>query len=148
MAKDLAIVSNISAPFISSSGKTMIRARRAVGGLATFAALVLANSHAMAQSTLGSRAAIASQDLTTGGGTLLTLFGFILGGFALLGGGWAIYQHTKNPNGQGKMGYGIAGVLAGGFFLTISSIATFSGQTISGAAASSDGTSKQMMFNQ
>jgi hypothetical protein len=148
VAKNTALVSNISAPFISSSGKTMVHARRALGSAAGLVSLVLASSHAMAQNTLGSRASIISQDLTTGGGTLLTLFGFILGGFALLGGGWAIYQHTKNPNGQGKMGYGIAGVLAGGFFLTISSIATFSGQTISGAAASSDGTSKQMMFNQ
>ena len=148
MAKNTALVTNISAPFISSSGKTMVRARRAIGGTAALASLVLASSHAMAQNTLGSRMTTAAGDLTTGGGTLLTLFGFILGGFALIGGGWAIYQHTKNPNGQGKIGYGIAGVLAGGFFLTISSIATFSGQTISGAAASSDGTNKQMMFNQ
>lgn len=150
MAKNTALVpniSNVSAPFIASSGKTMIRVRRASASAATFAALVLASSHAMAQNTLGTRMTVAAGDLTTGGGTLLTLFGFILGGFALIGGGWAIYQHTKNPNGQGKIGYGIAGVLAGGFFLTISSIATFSGQTISGAAASSDGTNKQMMFN-
>lgn len=148
MAKDIAFVSNLSAPSISSSGKTIVRMRRVLGGAAALVSLVFASSHAMAQNTLGSRMSVASQDLTTGGGTLLTLFGFILGGFALIGGGWAVYQHTKNPNGQGKIGYGIAGILAGGFFLTISSIATFSGQTISGAAASSDGTSKQMMFNQ
>ncbi len=153
MAKDTAFVSNLSAPSISSSGKTMIRTRRVLAGAAALVSLALASSHAIAQTTtsgntLGGRMSVASQDLTTGGGTLLTLFGFLLGGFALIGGGWAIYQHTKNPNGQGKIGYGIAGILAGGFFLTISSIATFSGQTISGAAASSDGTNKQMMFNQ
>ena len=147
MAKNITLVADTSAPFIASSGKTMVRARRALASAAALVPLVLASSQAMAQNTLGNRMTIASADLTTGGGTLLTLFGFILGGVALIGGGWAIYQHTKNPNGQGKIGYGIAGVLAGGFFLTLSSIATFSGQTISGAAASSDGTSKQMMFN-
>ncbi len=147
MAKTHALVANTPAPFIASSGKTMVRARRALASAAALVPLVLGSSQAMAQ-TLGDRMTIAAADLTTGGGTLLTLFGFILGGTALIGGGWAIYQHTKNPNGQGKIGYGIAGVLAGGFFLTISSIATFSGQTISGAAASSDGTNKQMMFNQ
>ena len=39
-----------------------------------------------------------------------------------------------------------AALLAGGFFLTIASIATFSAQTISGAAASSTGVSKSMTF--
>ena len=125
---------------------TLLR-RRLATAAATAGVLALTTARSMAQSnTLGTRMVAVSQDMTTGGGTLLTLFGFILGGFALLAGGWTIYQHTKNPNGQAKLGYGVGGVLAGGFFLTIASIATFSAQTISGAAASSDGTSKQMKF--
>ena len=124
--------------------------RRLVTAAATLGVLALTAAQAMAQgagNTLGGRMSAVAGDLTTGGGTLLTLFGFILGGFALIAGGWTIYQHTKNPNGQARLGYGVAGVLAGDFFLTLASIAQFSSQTISGAAASSDGTSKQMMFN-
>ena len=127
--------------------------RRATTALATIGVLALSSAQGMAQAagaggnTLGTRMSAVAGDMTTGGGTLLTLFGFILGGFALLAGGWTVYQHTKNPNGQAKLGYGVAGVLAGGFFLTLASIAQFSSQTVSGAAASSDGTSKQMMFN-
>jgi len=131
-----------------ASKPTLLRQQLATAA-ATAGVLALTTAQAMAQgagNTLGGRMSVVSQDMTTGGGTLLTLFGFILGGFALLAGGWTIYQHTKNPNGQAKLGYGVAGVLAGGFFLTIASIATFSAQTISGAAASSDGTSKQMKF--
>ena len=124
--------------------------RRLATAAATLGFLALTSAQAMAQgtgNTLGGRMSAVAEDMTTGGGTLLTLFGFILGGFALIAGGWTIYQHTKNPNGQARLGYGVAGVLAGGFFLTLASIAQFSSQTISGAAASSDGTSKQMMFN-
>ena len=129
--------------------KPALLRQRLMIAAATVGVLALTTAQAMAQgagNTLGGRMAAVSEDMTTGGGTLLTLFGFILGGFALLAGGWTIYQHTKNPNGQARLGYGVAGVLAGGFFLTIASIATFSAQTISGAAASSDGTSKQMKF--
>ena len=131
-----------------ASKPTLLRQRLATAA-ATACVLALTTAQAMAQgagNTLGGRMSAVAGDMTTGGGTLLTLFGFILGGFALLAGGWTIYQHTKNPNGQAKLGYGVAGVLAGGFFLTIASIATFSAQTISGAAVSSDGTSKQMKF--
>ena len=124
--------------------------QRLLATTAAFAAVALPVSNALAQTaggnTLGSRMQAVSTDMTNGGGYLLTLFGFILGGFALIAGGWTIYQHTKNPNGQAKLGYGVAGVLAGGFFLTIASIATFSSQTISGAAASSTGVSKAMTF--
>ena len=126
--------------------------RRLATTAATLGVLALTSAQAMAQgagagNTLGGRMSAVAEDMTAGGGTLLTLFGFILGGFALIAGGWTIYQHTKNPNGQARLGYGVAGVLAGGFFLTLASIAQFSSQTISGSAASSDGTSKQMMFN-
>jgi len=124
--------------------------QRLMAAAAAFAAFALPATNALAQvaggNTLGSRMQAVSTDMTNGGGYLLTLFGFILGGFALIAGGWTIYQHTKNPNGQAKLGYGVAGVLAGGFFLTIASIATFSSQTISGAGASSTGTSKAMTF--
>ena len=134
-----------------ASNSTFFPLRRSLAtAAATLGVLALTAAQAMAQgagNTLGGRMSAVAEDMTTGGGTLLTLFGFILGGFALIAGGWTIYQHTKNPNGQARLGYGVAGVLAGGFFLTLASIAQFSSQTISGAAASSDGTSKQMMFN-
>ena len=135
---------------IASNSTFSLLRRRLATAAATLGVLALTAAQAMAQSagnTLGGRMSAVAEDMTTGGGTLLTLFGFILGGFALIAGGWTIYQHTKNPNGQARLGYGVAGVLAGGFFLTLASIAQFSSQTISGTAASSDGTSKQMMFN-
>ena len=137
----------------TTSNNTFLPLRRRLAtAAATLGVLALTATQAMAQgagagNTLGGRMSAVAEDMTTGGGTLLTLFGFILGGFALIAGGWTIYQHTKNPNGQARLGYGVAGVLAGGFFLTLASIAQFSSQTISGATASSDGTSRQMMFN-
>ena len=143
------VLSNIDTPAFRPAlvRRRLATAAATLGALALSASYDVAHAAAGAGNTLGGRMQAVSEDLTTGGGYLLTVFGFILGGFALIAGGWAIYQHTKNPNGQSRMGYGIAGVLAGGFFLTLASIATFSAQTISGAAASSDGTSKQMMFN-
>ena len=47
-----------------------------------------------------------------------------MGGAALLAGIYTIWQHSKNPNGQARFGYGLVSVLAGGAFLTASLFAT------------------------
>jgi uncharacterized membrane protein HdeD (DUF308 family) len=88
----------------------------------------------------------ASQDLTTGGGFILELVGYIVGVAAMLAGGFTIWQHTKNPNGQHRMSYGIISVLAGGFFLALSTMAQFSSNTVSGANATNTGTSQQLQI--
>ena len=99
-----------------------------------------------AGATLGSQAQTASQDLTTGGGFVLELVGYILGVVAMLYGGYTIWQHTKNPNGQHRMGFGIMSVLAGGFFLALSTMAQFSANTVSGGNATNTGTSQQLQI--
>jgi hypothetical protein len=99
-----------------------------------------------AGATLGSQMQTASQDLTTGGGFILELVGYIVGVAAMLAGGFTIWQHTKNPNGQHRMSYGIISVLAGGFFLALSTMAQFSSNTVSGANATNTGTSQQLQI--
>lgn len=112
-------------------------------------ALLLADQ-AFAQAagnTLGSRMQAASTDLTTGGGYVLQILGYLLGGAALLTGIYTIWQHTKNPNGQSRLGYGFVSVLAGGAFLAASLFATFSASTVAGAGPTNTGTAQQMTFN-
>ena len=112
-------------------------------------ALLLA-SGAFAQAggnTLGSRMQAASTDLTTGGGWVLQILGYLLGGTALLTGIYTIWQHTKNPNGQSRLGYGFVSVLAGGAFLAASLFATFSASTVAGAGPTNTGAAAQMTFN-
>jgi hypothetical protein len=89
----------------------------------------------------------ASTDLTTGGGFILQILGYLLGGAAVLSGVYAIWQHTKNPNGQGKLGYGFVSVLAGGAFLAASLFASYSSQTMAGAGPTNTGAAAQMTFN-
>jgi hypothetical protein len=99
-----------------------------------------------AGNTLGAQAQAASQDLTTGGGYVLELVGYVVGVAAMLAGGFTIWQHTKNPNGQHRLSYGIISVLAGGFFLALSTMAQFSANTVSGGNATNTGTSQQLQI--
>jgi hypothetical protein len=110
----------------------------------TAIACALSSMAYAAGATLGSQAQTASQDLTTGGGFVLELIGYILGVGAMIAGGFTIWQHTKNPNGQHRMSYGIISVLAGGFFLALSTMAQFSSNTVSGGNATNTGTSQQL----
>ena len=119
-----------------------------VVALATPAMLLASQAFAQAAgNTLGSRMQAASQDLTTGGGWVLQLLGYLLGAAALLTGIYTIWQHTKNPNGQSRLGYGFVSVLAGGAFLAASLFATFSASTVAGAGPTNTGTAQQMTFN-
>ena len=99
-----------------------------------------------AGNTLGGQAQAAAQDLTTGSGYVMELLGYVLGVCAMLFGGHTIWQHTKNPNGQHRMSFGIVSVLAGGFFLALSTMAQFSANTVSGGNATNTGTSQQLQI--
>ena len=99
-----------------------------------------------AGNTLGGQAQAASQDLTQGGGFLLELVGYIAGVCAMLAGGFTIWQHTKNPNGQHRLSYGIISVLTGGFFLALTTMAQFSANTVSGGNATNTGTAQQLQI--
>jgi hypothetical protein len=112
----------------------------------TGAVLMMSPVAHAAGNTLGGQAQAASQDLTTGGGFILELVGYILGVGAMLAGGFTIWQHTKNPNGQHRMTYGVISVLAGGFFLALSTMAQFSANTVSGGNATNTGTSQQLQI--
>ena len=127
--------------------RTASATARAVA-LATSAMLLAGEAFAQAAgNTLGSRMQAASTDLTTGGGYVLQILGYLLGGAALLTGIYTIWQHTKNPNGQSRLGYGFVSVLAGGAFLAASLFATFSASTVAGAGPTNTGTAAQMTFN-
>ena len=118
--------------------------RTVIASLALVAAAVASPLAHAAGNTLGTQMQTASQDLTTGGGYVLELVGYIVGIAAMLAGGFTIWQHTKNPNGQHRMSYGIISVLAGGFFLALSTMAQFSSNTVSGGNATNTGTSQQL----
>ena len=110
------------------------------------AMLLASEAFAQNANTLGGRMQAASGDLTTGGGWVLEILGYLLGGGALLVGINTIWQHTKNPNGQSRLGYGFVSVLAGGAFLAASLFGSFSSNTIAGANATNNGTAQQMTF--
>ena len=112
-------------------------------GVALYLTTPLAHA---AGNTLGGQAQAASQDLTQGGGFLLELVGYVAGVCAMLAGGFTIWQHTKNPNGQHRLSYGIISVLAGGFFLALSTMAQFSANTVSGGNATNTGTAQQLQI--
>jgi len=141
------VLSRLADVASAASGKLASRTATATGLLLTAATLLSGEALAQAAgNTIGGRMTAASQDLTTGGGYVLELFGYILGGAALIAGGYTLWQHTKNPNGQHRVGYGIASILAGGFFLTASLIASFSSNTISGGNSTNTGTAQQLTF--
>ncbi len=81
-----------------------------------------------------------------GGGFVLEILGYLLGGTAMLAGIYTIWQHSKNPNGQARFGYGLVFVLAGGAFLTASLFGTFASRSVAGAGPSNTGTAAQMTF--
>lgn len=125
------------------------RLPRTLSRAAALAAPVIFLSHqvlAQAANTLGGRMQAASTDLTDGGGYVLTILGYLMGGAAMLAGVYTIWQHSKNPNGQSRFGYGLVSLLAGGAFLTASLFATFASQTMAGAGPSNTGTAAKMTF--
>ncbi len=125
------------------------RVPRTLSRAAALAAPAIFLSHqvfAQATNTLGGRMQAASTDLTNGGGYVLTILGYLMGGAAMLAGVYTIWQHSKNPNGQSRFGYGLVSLLAGGAFLTASLFATFASQTMAGAGPSNTGTAAKMTF--
>ncbi len=125
------------------------RVPRTLSRAAALAAPAIFLSHqvfAQAANTLGGRMQAASTDLTNGGGYVLTILGYLMGGAAMLAGVYTIWQHSKNPNGQSRFGYGLVSLLAGGAFLTASLFATFASQTMAGAGPSNTGTAAKMIF--
>jgi len=137
---------------LSAFADRTARAAAKVWSLALLGLLTVHQAQAQAAAggatnTLGGRMQAASTDLTVGGGFILQILGYLLGGAAVLAGVYAIWQHTKNPNGQGKLGYGFVSVLAGGAFLAASLFATYSSQTMAGAGPTNTGTAAQMTFN-
>ena len=129
-------------PMTLPSGMSLNRV--AVAAVALAATVAMPAIALAAGNSLGSQAQAASQDLTTGGGFILELVGYILGVCAMLYGGYTIWQHTKNPNGQHRMSFGVVSVLCGGFFLALSTMAQFASNTVSGANATNTGTSQQL----
>ena len=125
------------------------RLPRTLGRAAKLATPVVFLSHqvfAQAANTLGGRMQAASTDLTSGGGYILTILGYLMGGAAMLAGIYTIWQHSKNPNGQARFGYGLVSLLAGGAFLTASLFGSFASQTMAGAGPSNTGAAAKMTF--
>ncbi|RYY15037.1 MAG: hypothetical protein EON55_07180 [Alphaproteobacteria bacterium] len=133
-----------TSPILVSTGRLVTSAKL---GLASASMMVLASPvFAATTSGIGSRLQEASTDLGTGGGYVLQLMGYLLGAAAILAGFYTIWQYTKNPNGQNKLGYGIAGVILGGAFLSASLWGSFASNTVSGGAVSNTGAAAQMTF--
>ena len=109
-------------------------------------ALLLASQAFAAGNTLGGRLQAMSGDLTTGGGFLLELFGYILGGAAIIAGFYTLWMHSKNPNGQSRLGYGAMSLVVGGAFLSASLWGSFASNTVAGANVSNTGATQQMTF--
>lgn len=123
----------------------VLRGRALPLALAIAVGVTTASVHADAI-TLGAQAQQAATDLTMGSGYIMELLGYVLGGSSMLLGGHTIWQHTRNPNGQHRMSFGIVSVLIGGFFLALSTMAQISANTVSGGNATITGTAQQLQI--
>ena len=99
-----------------------------------------------AGNTLGGRIQAGSADLQTGGSYALEMFCYIFAGMCGIAAGYTFWQNHKNPNGQHKLGYAIASVVATGFFATMPSIVNFSSQTVSANNATMNAASTQLTY--
>lgn len=120
-----------------------------VGTAATLAAsamLLAPAAFAAGGDTIGGRLTAAATDLGDGAGFMLTLAGYVAGALALLLGFWTIWQYSKNPNGQARPAYGILGIVLGGVFLSLSTWATYSSQTMTGSGVTNTGAAQKLEF--
>lgn len=146
MSRRLIRLTTLPSRIPQTAPRVLPRLALVLPALVGFGLYLSAHAAHAAGNTLGGQAQAASQDLTTGGGFMLELVGYILGVCAMLYGGYTIWQNTKNPNGQHRMSFGIVSILAGGFFLALSTMAQFSANTVSGGNATNTGTSQQLQI--
>jgi hypothetical protein len=144
--------SDVQTVIVQETPKPNRRLRRAgtLAAMAVGAILVATHGHAFAAgtagNTIGGRVQAGSADLQTGGSYALEMFCYIFAGMCGIAGGYTFWQNHKNPNGQHKLGYAVASVVATGFFATMPSIVNFSSQTVSAQNATMNAASTQLTY--
>jgi len=94
--------------------------------------------------TLGGMATRVSTD-SLQWGSLFTTIAYLLASCLVIAGLFAIYSHTRNPNGQWKTHHGAVALLVAGGLFAWNLIGGFGSQTVAGAAATATGANSQVL---
>ena len=94
--------------------------------------------------TLGGMATRIAQD-SLQWGSLFTVVAYIVGAVLVLSGLYALYAHSRNPNGQWKAHHGAMGILLGGALFAWNIIGGYGAQTVTGHAATATGANSQVL---
>jgi hypothetical protein len=115
---------------------------------ASTAAIAAASGPAMAQlaggNTLGGMATRIAQD-SLQWGSLYTVVAYLLGAALVIYGGYAIYAHSRNPNGQHKTHWGAIAILVAGLLFAFNKVGNFGAQTVTGSSATATGANSQVL---
>ena len=152
----------LAAPAPGAASLLSPRLRRLAGralGLAVMALPVLAVLHGLAHAQaaggaatpvnggLGKQAGTTASDLSYGFGTLLEFGCYGLAGIAATYAAYTFWQHNKNPNGQHRISYAFASILAAGFLAGLPSMVGKSAETVTNGQASVTGQAQQLTYS-
>jgi hypothetical protein len=137
----------------ASGPRHLLRRGIQAAGLA-MGALLLAHGTGFAAGTtpvavtggIGAQAAATAGDLSSGFGFMLEFASYSIAGIAAAYAAYTFWQHHKNPNGQHKMSYAFASLLAAGFMAGLPSMVGKSAETMTGGAATVTGTTQQLTY--
>lgn len=140
-------------PIIAPKSRPALRRILGAGAVA-IAAITFGHGVAFAAGTaptavtggIGAQAAATSGDLSYGFGFALEFVSYCIAGIAAAYAAYTFWQHHKNPNGQHKMSYAFASLLAAGFMAGLPSMVGKSAETVTGGAATVTGQTAQMTY--
>lgn len=143
----------VSPPVTAPKSRSAVRRILGSGALA-LAAIALGHGTAFAAGTaptavtggIGAQAAATSGDLSYGFGFALEFVSYCVAGIAAAYSAYTFWQHHKNPNGQHKMSYAFASLLAAGFMAGLPSMVGKSAETVTGGAATVTGQTAQLTY--
>lgn len=125
----------------------------AAGALAV-GALVLGHGTGFAAGTpptavtggIGAQTAATSGDLSYAFGYALEFISYGIAGIAAAYAAYTFWQYHKNPNGQHRMSYAFASLLAAGFMAGLPSMVGKSAETVTGGQATVTGQTAQLTY--
>ena len=78
-------------------------------------------------------------------GSLFTVVAYLAGAILTIYGGYAIYAHSRNPNGQHKAHFGAIALLVAGMLFAFNKVGNFGSQTVTGSSATATGANSQVL---
>lgn len=127
-------------------GRVLIASAVAAGALVLGHGTGFAAAPTAVTGGIGSQAAATAGDLSYGFGYLLEFVSYGVAGIAAAYAAYTFWQHHKNPNGQHRMSYAFASLLAAGFMAGLPSMVGKSAETVTGGAATVTGQTAQLTY--